>query len=209
MPISDNCTNEQKIALYLETDKPELKKILLNELFKKHEKLIHKLVNKFAESFKYLDRNDIFNEAFIVYKHLLDGYNSKKKCKFTSYIHNYLPKSLARKIKEEINYNDFFNKYVDFDDIDDKIKDKGINIEQDSILDFNKDIFPKISDVLNEQDMLLLKYRYGLNDNEILPVKKMAEYGIISDNENTLRVKYFRLMQKIRKNKDKIFEKEE
>lgn len=208
----DNCTNEQKIALYLETDKPELKKILLKELFKKNEKLIHKLVNKFTDTFKHLDRNDIFNEAFIIYKDLLDKYNTNKKCKFTSYIHNYLPKRLLRELNKTSTYYDIFNKNLDFEQLDDTINNRKEDIvppENDIKLDFKKDVYPKLQDILTETDILLLKYRYGLYDNEILSFKQMAKQGIVSDREGTIRQRHRRLMNKIRDNKDKIFKKEE
>lgn len=185
--------NEELILLYQESLDPQNKKILKNEIFNNMKKLIENTVYKFQNSHGFfLIKEDLLQEANLVFLLCLEKYDAGKKNRFSTYLVTAIINKIRKTIKKENEYknlvSDLINSFANENEL--------LNIEEMEKIENNiyvSDILRKVDKPASE----LLSCKYGLNNCKEITNKEISEkYRLDESRINYILKKTFNNIKK-------------
>lgn len=167
--------NEELVKEYQSETSEKKKKIIANELYKKVEKMIYKMVNIVKNKF-YVHptvEEDLFLEANYIFMRCLIKFNTTKKVKFSTYLGDALYYELKRFNKKQMTH---VNNSYDLE-IDEILQAKSNDL--DAIMD-------DITSVDKIQEILLkLNKEQKITDKQFNTI--IEEYGFFGKKQKTRR----------------------
>lgn len=167
--------NEELVKEYQSETSEKKKKIIANELYKKVEKMIYKMVNIVKNKF-YVHptvEEDLFLEANYIFMRCLIKFNTTKKVKFSTYLGDALYYELKRFNKKQMTH---VNNSYDLE-IDEILQAKQNDL--DAIMDDTMSV-DKIQEIL-----LKLNKEQKITDKQFNTI--IEEYGFFGKKQKTRR----------------------
>lgn len=167
--------NEELVKEYQSEISEKKKKIIANELYKKVEKMIYKMVNIVKNKF-YVHptvEEDLFLEANYIFMRCLIKFNTTKKVKFSTYLGDALYYELKRFNKKQMTH---VNNSYDLE-IDEILQAKQNDL--DAIMDDTMSV-DKIQEIL-----LKLNKEQKITDKQFNTI--IEEYGFFGKKQKTRR----------------------
>lgn len=154
-------SNEKLCLLYQEATDEKNKQIILNELWNKNILFINNIINKVLNAYYFLDREDLYNETYIVFKTCIDKYDINK-AKLSTYLYYRLYLRLLDIFKKDYYWNECrASKYELVEDSDSQVNNKLIFEDDTFKSSDNKSILNKLFELSIDKK---IKKKYRLSE---------------------------------------------